>query len=138
MLLTIFLLAVLLHFTTATQKACHWGDPKVGLDTIYVGNVCPPSDRVKEDKTCPVKYILGQDPACDSFCQVRTHFYYGGEQPYLSQGYFSGTGSFAFSPDLPQIYLGDRRLSVMKDSRVLGHGGKSESKTEYLRIILVN
>lgn len=107
--LTIFLLAVLLHLSTATQELCHWGDSKVSLDATYHDGVCIPRKKLKLDGTCELSCIGGtRNKGCDSFCQVRTRFFYGNEQPYLSQGYYSGVGEFKFAPEIFQIYLGNR------------------------------
>lgn len=100
----------MLHLTKAVQKKCHWGDPALGLYQTYLGDLCPPNNRLNPDGTCAYA-VFGQNNSCDSFCQIRTRFYYGAQQPYLSQGYWDGTGPFTFTAGRSQLYLGDRRLS---------------------------
>ena len=108
-----FLLAVLLHLSMAAQEPCHWGDTRIGLNNIYRNDICPPRKKSNADGTCELSYLYpNKTNQCDSFCQVRTQFHYGAEQPFLSQGYYSGDGKPPFNPNYYQVYLGNRALTT--------------------------
>ncbi|KAJ9602291.1 hypothetical protein H2200_013146 [Cladophialophora chaetospira] len=88
-----FLFAVLLLISrTSGEWGCEWGDNNFTIGQQYFEDTCQPGFQLRPDGTCSIQYLDDARKQCNSFCQVRTTFTYGPEQPFLARGYFIGPG----------------------------------------------
>jgi hypothetical protein len=98
---TIFLL-ILFFFSAQLTSAdvnyvCDWKDGEPVLYHEYHTDVCPAPNSLLPDGRCEPRIIKEGSPGnCDSFCQMRTNFYYGPEIP-LQDAYCHGPGSCTVS-----------------------------------------
>ena len=68
---------------TTALDICAWGtDAMPILYHEYHEEDCPPVFHLKPDGNC-TDYFINGGAICASFCQIRTTFYYGQEQPYV-------------------------------------------------------
>lgn len=108
--------AIVIH-AEVVEDSCHWGDERLGLNVTYLDDTCTPVNKVQPDRSCKLNFPSGL-PACGTFCHTRTKFFYGTQQPYLTQ--FFGLGSPAggyqqFLPDRVQMYMVDGGLTTSTD-----------------------
>ena len=89
---------------------CHWGDPNVELGQSYGDDICPPAYSLTASGACVIKYLDKNQTSCDSFCQIRTHFFHGREQPFVTFGYFIGPRDVNLTEEFHQIVRGDERI----------------------------
>jgi hypothetical protein len=81
-LLVVLLLAVI-SFAEPLFNICAWKDAEPELYKNYGPVDCPPLWRLQPDgKNC--EEYRPDKQMCASFCQLRTMFFYGREEPYLS------------------------------------------------------
>ena len=67
---------------TANADLCAWRGVTPQLFHQYDFVDCPPAHYLSKDRTCGDRKPDRGD--CSSFCQMRTNFFYGQEQPYLT------------------------------------------------------
>lgn len=83
--------------TFANADVCVWHDAIPELYHEYNDQDCPPIHSALDDGSCPVKE--GDHDSCFGFCQVRTSFYFGQEQPYIGLPMYGKADKTVILPD---------------------------------------
>lgn len=74
-------LVILLGNFVAAFNICNWDGAIPKLYTEYKEDACPAASHLDHDMVCYGWDIFAHD--CGSFCQIRTQFEYGPEQPFV-------------------------------------------------------
>lgn len=101
---------------------CRWGTYDFQIGQEYNGLVCPGVYHRITDNDCEILYTDWTQTTCDSWCQARTHFYYGTEQPFTNPGYFVGPTQANISEDHFQFYRDKSDRISHKDLNVIDPG----------------
>jgi hypothetical protein len=87
------LFVLIQHVLADANNVCDWKDAEPIMYVEYHDDSCLPPNRLFPDGRCEPRiagWLLGPN-LCDSFCQIRTNYYYGPEAP-LQDGYCHGPG----------------------------------------------
>jgi hypothetical protein len=85
----ILLLPVLLEARALKRDVCDWVNAEPVLYQEYYGDSCPPANELLPNGACSIS--TSTRPPCAKFCQNRTTFRFGQEQPYPgNRGYCHG------------------------------------------------
>ena len=99
MTLIFFLLLVCL----TSANVCDWKDAFPVLYHEYRSEQCPPNFNLRPDGKCDY-YWESHQGQCGSFCQMRTVFFYGPEQPYVRVPFCRGGLTCKLSESAHQGY----------------------------------
>lgn len=106
LVLTSLLLIALLSFTSALPSSaadnvdvCLWQHATPDLYHWYTEPDCQARHHTDGKSENCQQIIDDKNKICDSFCQIRTQFHYGQEQPYLSLPMYGGKAKDVILPD---------------------------------------
>lgn len=74
-------LVILLGNFVAANDICNWDGAIPKLYTEYYEDSCPVPNHLDDDMACTAWDSFAHD--CGSYCQMRTTFVYGPEQPFV-------------------------------------------------------
>lgn len=108
---------------TVAMNLCDWVGALPALYHQYGEESCPPPHRHQENGLdCEWRIVPGDTYKCDSFCQVRTNFFYTMEAPVFSNPYCMGPATCSIGPDDHVAYNGGDNLGDSVDSKTLNDG----------------
>ncbi|KAJ9607845.1 hypothetical protein H2200_007924 [Cladophialophora chaetospira] len=94
---------------------CAWdADTFPVLYHEYGNDVCPPKWHLKDSGDCEdhVEGWFLDKQECSTYCEMKTTFYWGQEQPYVAVPPCKGTGSFSISESTHQGYVLKAKINV--------------------------
>ncbi|KEF57965.1 uncharacterized protein A1O9_05887 [Exophiala aquamarina CBS 119918] len=124
MLFVLFVLTQLLAFAhAATANACDWVGATPVLYHQYDGKSCPPPRHLQENNVdCEWRVVPDDHYSCDSFCQMRTNFFYTMETPIFSNPYCYGPVICSVGANDHIFYNGKLHLGASVESGTLDDG----------------
>lgn len=108
---------------TMAMSMCDWVGALPALYHQYGEESCPPPRHLQGNGIdCEWRIVPGDNYKCDSFCQIRTNFFYTMEAPVFSNPYCMGPATCSIGPDDHAVYNGGDNLGADVDSTTLNDG----------------
>ena len=105
------LLPILLEARAVKRNVCDWANAEPVLYQEYDGDSCPPVNELLPDGECSIS--TSTRPPCANFCQIRTTFRFGQEQPYpANRGYCHGPLTCTITDTTTTTWTGSLNLPV--------------------------
>jgi hypothetical protein len=132
----LFVLALLGSLSSAglllERSPCDWVGAFPILGKMYYSDSCPPPVTINSNGDCPG--VVSSEGECGGFCQVRTHFFYGLEQPFERVPFCRGGQNCEITSSEHQSYAWKAKINFsIKDyflkALTIGVSGKSNASS---------
>ncbi|KAK5390211.1 hypothetical protein LTR20_003069 [Exophiala xenobiotica] len=122
---------------SANVNMCDWSVAAPSLYHEYYPDDCPPRYYLRSNGECETEWAAVDLFTCAGFCQIRTTFYYGQEQPYVRVPMCRGEMTCTIAESVHQNYAwkakvnGNFKYSALTVGITSGYSEKSGISQSY-------